>query len=318
MNSWEARRSHDLNGAAYEQGAVRSQTHSWERPGERRYFVHKRIGRAVKSFVTSGFSPTAAAAGFLAPQVSRTSKKTPVPRQFQQFALTARRTAPITAPRPVTRLALAVKTGTTAELPRAVSRVQMATTRVGRPTPFAPTSRAKPTCNFGQIFRNGRCVSIPQIIVDPLDVLRPRSRRFAPDKPTQRRTTAMPRDRGFQAVEGAFGMPAAVPDEEVRTVLVCPPGMVLGHDELCYMKALLPKRSQFRKWRGQARPPVSAADARAIRKAASAKDRVLKLAKSVGLHASKTKPASGGRKRAHQHLLAAPARELRVISEETD
>jgi len=37
------------------------------RPGERRYFVHKRIGRAIGGFVKSGFNPLAAVGGFLAP-----------------------------------------------------------------------------------------------------------------------------------------------------------------------------------------------------------------------------------------------------------
>jgi len=36
------------------------------RPGEQRHFVHKRIFRAAKTFVTSGFNPIAAAGGFLA------------------------------------------------------------------------------------------------------------------------------------------------------------------------------------------------------------------------------------------------------------
>lgn len=125
------------------------------------------------------------------------------------------------------------------------------------------------------------------------------------------------RRRTGQAVEGAFGMAAFVPEEEMRLTLVCPPGHVLGDDELCYPKAVLPRRSKFRKWRGEMRPPVSAADAKAIRKAAAAKERVLLLAKSVGLHASKTRPSSKSKPQ-HQHLLAAPARELRIIHEETN
>jgi len=36
-------------------------------PNEVRNFVHKRIGRAVKGFVTSGFNPVTALTGFLAP-----------------------------------------------------------------------------------------------------------------------------------------------------------------------------------------------------------------------------------------------------------
>lgn len=124
-----------------------------------------------------------------------------------------------------------------------------------------------------------------------------------------------PRDFG-RAVVGAFGMPAMVPREENRPTLICPRGMVLGTDDLCYPKGVLSSRNLHRKWRRSPRPTISAGDARAIRIAAAAKDRVMKLAKDVGLHASKTKPAP--RPKGHQHLLAPPAQVLRVISEETN
>lgn len=128
-----------------------------------------------------------------------------------------------------------------------------------------------------------------------------------------------------RAVVGGFGLPAMVPDivgsitrrdGSTGPIRRCMRTMVLGSDNLCYPKAVLPRRSKFRKWRGDVRPAVSAADVKAIRKAAAAKDRVLALAKDVGLHASKARPTS--RPKAHQHLLAAPAKELRVISEHTN
>jgi len=122
------------------------------------------------------------------------------------------------------------------------------------------------------------------------------------------------RDFG-QAVVGAFGMPAMVPETEMVRTLRCPRGMVLGTDDLCYPKGVLSSRNLHRKWRRPPRPTISAGDARAIRVAAAAKDRVLKLAKDVGLHASKTKPAPQPKK-GHQHLLAPPPQVLRVISEE--
>jgi len=318
VSTWGARRSSDLNGAAYEQGAVRSRIHPLvERPGERRHFVHKRVLGAAKSFITSGFSPTAAAAGFLrAPRPSAISRRAPIPPQFRRRTtrraeISARTAVPSAAPRPVTRILSATRTGVRSASLRPVSRLQPVSRQV---------SRSFAACGPGFVMQNGRCVrrgglrGLPSRVLDPLGLgqflVRP-----------QPRETPMARDRGgFQAVEGAFGMPAMVPEEEMRRTLVCPRGMVLGDDELCYPKAVLPRRSKFRKWRGQARPPVTAGDARAIRKAAAAKERVLTLAKSVGLHASKTKPSSGrGRKAAHQHLIAAPAREqLHVISEETN
>ena len=96
---------------------------------------------------------------------------------------------------------------------------------------------------------------------------------------------------GGDVVEGAWGLPAVTPDVAMRQVLDCPRGMVLGIDNLCYPKAVLSSRNVHRKWRRPPKPTVSRRDEVAIRRAASAKDRVLELAKEVGLHASKTKPA---------------------------
>lgn len=96
---------------------------------------------------------------------------------------------------------------------------------------------------------------------------------------------------GGQAVVGAFGMAALTPDEQLRRVRRCPAGMVLGKfDDLCYPKSVLPRRSKFRKWKGERRPIMSAADGSTIRKAAAIKERVLTTAKAAGLHASKSAP----------------------------
>ena len=91
------------------------------------------------------------------------------------------------------------------------------------------------------------------------------------------------------AVVGAFGTPALTPaqvgtrrkaDGSVGPILQCPPGAVLGKDDLCYMKGSIPR--QFRKWKPAPRPPVSAGDAKAIRRAERARGRVKKLATNVG------------------------------------
>ncbi|MFG0329817.1 MAG: hypothetical protein ACF8PN_07970 [Phycisphaerales bacterium] len=111
--------------------------------------------------------------------------------------------------------------------------------------------------------------------------------------PTPGTTVANP---GGSAVVGSFGLPARTPMVVSQLVRRCGKGMVLGDDDLCYPKAVLPRRSKFRKWRGERRPPVSAADMAAIRKAASARDRVLELAKDVGLHASKSRPRPRSKK----------------------
>ena len=79
-----------------------------------------------------------------------------------------------------------------------------------------------------------------------------------------------------QAIVGAFGVPGLLPAQvgtiNGRPILKCPAGMVLGKDDVCYVRAVLPR--QFRKWPAAARPPITAGDAKAIRKAEGAKKRV--------------------------------------------
>jgi len=94
------------------------------------------------------------------------------------------------------------------------------------------------------------------------------------------------------AVVGAFNLPAMVPQVvgliadhhgQANPIRRCLAGMVLGKDDLCY--AGLPNK--WRKWPKAARPPVSASDAKAIRRAAASVNRVKRLAKSVGLTTKK-------------------------------
>ncbi len=112
-------------------------------------------------------------------------------------------------------------------------------------------------------------------------------------------------DTGGQAVVGAFGLPAMAPaivgQINGRPVRRCRKGSVLGTDELCYPKAVLPPRSKFRKWKRPPRPAFSRRDEVAIRRAAGAKDRVLNLAREAGLHASLTKPKARARAPQHHH-----------------
>jgi len=74
-------------------------------------------------------------------------------------------------------------------------------------------------------------------------------------------------DGGGTAVQGAFGMPAMVPDAMQRTRLSCPTGMVLGRDNLCYPKQVLRRDSKFRKWRPGMRPILTGGERRGIAKA---------------------------------------------------
>ena len=87
---------------------------------------------------------------------------------------------------------------------------------------------------------------------------------------------------GGEARMGAFGLPAVTPtivgERNGRPIRQCPTGLVLGKDNMCY--AGLPQR--FRKWPRKRKPPVTAADMKAIRRAARTSERVKRLAGDVG------------------------------------
>ncbi len=104
-----------------------------------------------------------------------------------------------------------------------------------------------------------------------------------PGAPPQPPSSAVSTGAEFQAVQGAFGLPAMAPMAMQRIHLDCPRGMVLGRDNLCYPKQVLRRNSKFRKWRSGPRPPISAADAKMIRRLAAARAAVIKLAEGVDL-----------------------------------
>jgi len=100
--------------------------------------------------------------------------------------------------------------------------------------------------------------------------------------PTPRITT--PAEGDFQAVSGAFGMPAMAPKHEFVGKFICPSGMVLGRDELCYPKAVLRRDSKFRKWRPGMRPILTGGERRCITRARTSINRARE---AVGLQALK-------------------------------
>jgi len=93
------------------------------------------------------------------------------------------------------------------------------------------------------------------------------------------------------ATGASFGMPALAPYVVSTVRRKCAAGYVLGRDDLCYPKGMLPKR--YRKW-NRSKPYISRAQFRLIAKADRQRDKILTLAKKAGLHASKSKPKSGG------------------------
>lgn len=92
---------------------------------------------------------------------------------------------------------------------------------------------------------------------------------------------------GFQAVSGAFGMPAIAPTHELVGKFVCPPGMVLGEDNLCYPKAVLRRDSRFRKWRPGRRPIGTGGDLNTITRARSIVGRMRDATANLGLTVKK-------------------------------
>lgn len=86
---------------------------------------------------------------------------------------------------------------------------------------------------------------------------------------------------GSPAVVGAFGVPARQPVVVAQPTRRCPRGMVLGQDLLCYMKGTIPMK--FRRWKPGPKPPMSAADAKALRRIGALQSKVKRLAKSANL-----------------------------------
>ena len=95
---------------------------------------------------------------------------------------------------------------------------------------------------------------------------------------------------GGVAVVGSFGLPAIRPAivgqrasrRGMQPIRQCPTGMVLGRDNLCYPRQVLPRRSKYRKWRGDPRPKVSAQDWKTLQRAESVKGKVKEVAKTAG------------------------------------
>lgn len=101
-------------------------------------------------------------------------------------------------------------------------------------------------------------------------------------------------DQYGPAVMGAFGKPALVPaqvgtimrqDGSVGPVLRCPAGMVLGKDDLCYAKSSITKAD--RKWKPSPKPPMTASDAKALRRIGTLQKKIKRLAKAGNMSCKK-------------------------------
>jgi len=97
------------------------------------------------------------------------------------------------------------------------------------------------------------------------------------------RTAAAAAGPQGEAVLGAFDLPAIVPLALQSVTLDCPPGMVLGKDNLCYPRQVLGRNNQFRKWRSAPRPSISRRDERCLAAVDAVQKKLKTLGKKAGL-----------------------------------
>jgi len=198
-------------------------------------FVHKRLFRAAKGFVTSGFNPLAAAAGFVSPTSQRAEQlavRRPAPR-----SQTARPSATSAAEKEAGRAAKFANGGQA-----------LAITGGGR-------------CGFGFVRdAAGNCVRRGRDLFDPLGL-------FGGPAAPSAAVAAAPAGVAAQAVMGRFGA-AYVPGSRIIDRAICLPGDVVAVDGLCYPRSKL--RNADRAWPRGRRPLLTGGEMRAISTAARA------------------------------------------------
>lgn len=218
-------------------------------PNDVRNFIHKRIKKAVGSFVTSGFNPLAAASGFL------TGGGEAQKQAGRAVKLTTRPTIALPPQRRGIFSRLRTPTGNVPSIGQ------------NFPTPRGITVPPIPG-GFGCIppfFDDGQGGCELDLIPGPGGG-----------------GTGANRDIG-QAVMGRYGA-AEVPGNMVVNRAICRPGMVVADDGLCYNKSQV--RNSQRQWPKGRRPLLTGGDMRAISTAARAGarlERTTKRLQKIGL-----------------------------------
>jgi len=228
-------------------------------PNDVRNFVHKRLFKAAKGFVTSGFNPLSAVGGFLAP--------TSQPRQ-QRF--------------PVARRGIVGRS-----ISRAAVRQPTLRTTTARMTVEGQAQKARArnlkfggsTSSFGErdIF-GGDC--------GPLrvwDEVQGKCVFGLGDQPGRDDTPI------GDTVMGRYGA-GEVPGNHVINRAVCRRGMVLGNDGVCYNRTQISNKE--REWPRGRRPLLTGGDMRAISTAARAGKRLEGATKRLQKIGLMKKPAS--------------------------
>jgi len=216
-------------------------------PHDRRFFVHRRIGAAAKGFVTSGFNPLGAAAGFISG--GGPTATSPPPRRTGRSSFASRfRSARLTAPRSTT----------------------------ARPSVF---SAAEKEAGREVKFSGGQALVGPSDCIFPFrpDPVTGRCKIFAGRQtgPDDAALQIGPGTPVGEAVMGRYGA-ALVPGSKIVDRAVCLPGMQLGDDGFCYNRGQI-SNSQ-RMWPRGRRPLLTGGEMRAISIAARAAGRLTRTA----------------------------------------
>ena len=215
-------------------------------PNDVRFFVHKRIGRAFKGFVTSGFNPLAALGGFVAPSEAPRVRRPP-PRT--------------TVARPSASGAAGKELGR--QLKGGGVQSALPFTRSVEPRRVLGISLP---CIFPFRMFEGKCV--PPFLGD----------RPGPDRPRGADVVLGPSAPVGDAVMGRFGA-ALTPGSRIIDRAVCLPGMVVAVDGLCYNRSQI--KNSERMWPRGRRPLLSGGDMRAISIAARAASRLTRTAQRL-------------------------------------
>lgn len=242
------------------------------KPNDERGFVHKRIARGVKGFITGG--PTGAIAGFVRTparptlQRSETARPSLAGEAGKLFGRQLKFGGPADPAFPATGL-----------VTRAESAARRALTggANGCEPPLVPDPKGRGFCVF-------------------------------PESPVGRAAGAG-RPSGVapvgDAVLGQFGA-ALQPGIVMIERSVCLRGMQLGSDGLCYNKGAISNKQRM--WPRGRRPLLTGGDMRAIgiaSRAGTKLDRTTKRLRSLGMMKALPKPKAAPK--AHQHALPAPA-----------
>jgi len=237
-------------------------------------FVHKRLFRGAASFVTSGFSPTAAAAGFLSGGGGQPTPTARRPRALSNLGLADARRREIT-----TAMRAATKRGDHVEAAAFLRELGTQGPLQKRRQPVPPIPQVAPVihrklgraivdrfapCPPGQSRGSGRRAKCSPDRVRP--PLRPRlDLSLAGVLPGGPPLLSFGRGGG-QVVMGRYGA-GMQPEEEMRRHRECLPGMVLGDDGVCYNRRDI--RNSEREWPKGRRPLGTPGEMAALSKAAA-------------------------------------------------